>query len=103
MEFTITSSQLLGFCAFVTTVWNLYDRVVKAKKEKDKPTLELKKQVEEHEDKLQKDNEKLEEIEQTDKLILRSLVVIINHDITGNGIDQLKKARDEINTFLINK
>lgn len=29
--------------------------------------------------------------------------VLTNHDITGNGIDKMKSARDELQEFLINK
>lgn len=99
MEFTITSDQILGWCGFIGAVW----AVVKIWKEIKKPTDDKNKMILEHEKKLKDDDERLKEIETTDKLILQSLLVIINHDITGNGIDQLKNARDEIQEYLINK
>ena len=99
MEFTITSDQILGWCGFIGAVW----AVVKIWKEIKKPTDDNNKMILEHEKKLKDDDERLKEIETTDKLILQSLLVIINHDITGNGIDQLKNARDEIQEYLINK
>ena len=36
-------------------------------------------------------------------MILQGLLVLINHDITGNGVDKLKETRDELNEYLINK
>lgn len=99
MEFTITSDQILGLCGLITTLWAVY----KIAKELKKPNDDKAKMLLEHETKLSNDDERLKEMESTDKLILQSLLVIINHDITGNGIDQLKKTRDEIQEYLINR
>ena len=50
-----------------------------------------------------KDDARLKEIEVSNKMILQCLLVIINHDITGNGIEKMKSARDELQEYLINK
>ena len=68
-----------------------------------KPSEDLKQKVESHEEKLNKDKQRLDDIEQSNKLILNSMLVIINHEITGNGIENMKKARDELQEYLINK
>lgn len=99
MEFTITSEQILWICGFIGAIWGVY----KIYKEVKKPNEDKAKMLLEHERKLQNDDERLKEIEATDKLILQSLLVIINHDITGNGISQLKDTRDEIQEYLINR
>lgn len=99
MNFTISSEQILYVCGFIGSVWG----VLKIYKEWSKPKEDLKHMVKEHEEKLIHDDERLKEIEAADKLILQSLLVIINHDITGNGINQLKEARDDLQEFLINK
>ena len=99
MKFTITSEQILYICGFIVSVWG----VIKIYKEWQKPKNDLIEQVESHEEQLKKADERLKEIELTDKLILQSLLVIINHDITGNGIDQLKNVRNDLQEFLINK
>ena len=99
MYFTITSDQIVWVLAFVGSIYTIY----KFYKEWKKPKEDLKEMVEEHEEKLASDDKRLKEIEKADKLILQSLLVIINHDITGNGINQLKETRDELNEYLINK
>jgi hypothetical protein len=99
MEFTITSSQILGLCGFISAIWGIYKIV----KEIKKPNDDLKEKVERHDRLLESDNERLKEMEQSNKMILQSLLVLINHDITGNGIESLKKTRDELNEYLINK
>lgn len=99
MEFSISSNQIMGFCALVTALWGLWKIV----KELKKPNDDLKELVEKHEKRLNNDNDRLKEIEDSNKMMLQCLLVIINHDITGNGIDKMKEARDDLQEFLINK
>ena len=63
----------------------------------------LKKKIDDHDKLLDNDNKRLKEIEDSNRMILQCLLVIINHDITGNGIEKMKTARDELQEFLINK
>lgn len=99
MEFSITSTQIIGFCALVTALWGIWKIV----KEIKKPNEDLKKTVEKHEQLLTNDNTRLEDIENSNKMMLQCLLVMINHNITGNGIDKLKETRDELQEFLIKK
>lgn len=99
MEFTITSEQIMGLCALATALFGVWKII----KEVKKPSDNLKAEVEHHGNLLKGDNERLKDLESSNKMILQCLLVIINHDITGNGIDKMKEARDELQEFLINK
>lgn len=99
MNFTITSAQILAFCAFITALWGVWKIV----KEIKKPNDDLKNKVAQHELLLDNDNKRLKDIEESNRMILQCLLVIINHDITGNGIEKMKSARDELQEYLINK
>ena len=99
MNFTITSAQILAFCAFVTTLWGVWKIV----KEIKKPNDDLKNTVAQNDKLLDNDNKRLKEIENSNRMILQCLLVIINHDITGNGIEKMKTARDELQEYLINR
>ena len=99
MDFVITSEQILGFCALVTALWGIWKII----KELKKPNANLKESVAKHDILLDKDNRRLKAIEDSNKMILQSLLVIINHAITGNGIEKMKEAREELQEFLINK
>lgn len=99
MNFTITSTQILAFCALITSLWGVWKIV----KELKKPNDDLKNKVSQHDMLLDNDNKRLKEIEDSNKMILQCLLVIINHDITGNGIDKMKSARDELQEYLINR
>ena len=99
MNCTITSAQILAFCAFLTTLWGVWKIV----KEIKKPNDDLKNTVARHDKLLDNDDKRLKEIENSNRMILQCLLVIINHDITGNGIEKMKTARDELQEYLINR
>lgn len=99
MEFTISTDQIIWFCSFVAGLWGLWKIV----KEARKPNDDLKAKVEKHDRLLDKDNKRLEEIESSNQMILKSLLVIINHEITGNGVEKMKAVRDSLEEYLIKR
>lgn len=99
MNFTIASTQIIGFCALVTALWGIWKIV----KEIKKPNDDLKVQVAKHDQLLDSDNKRLRTIEESNRMTLQCLLVIINHEITGDGIEKMKTARDELQDYLINK
>ena len=80
-------------------LWGLWKII----KEVRKPNQDLKDVVAKHERLLANDDQRMKEFENSNRMILQCLLVIINHDITGNGIDRMKEARDELQDYLINK
>ena len=99
MEFTITYEAITWLCAFIAAVWGVW----KILKEIRKPNADLKATVDKHDKLLDDDNKRLKEFDESNQMILKCLLVIINHEITGNGIEKMKEARDELQTFLINR
>nr|WP_296955361.1 hypothetical protein [uncultured Mediterraneibacter sp.] len=99
MEWVITPNDILAICTLVAAVFGVY----KIWKEVRKPNTDLKEAVQKHTEYLANDDRRLKEVEQSNKMILQGLLVLINHDITGNGVDKLKETRDELNEYLINK
>lgn len=98
-EFSITADQLMWFCTFVAGLWGLWKIV----KEIRKPNDYLKKTVAKHSEFLDNDNKRLKEYEESNRMVLQCLLVIINHEITGNGIETMKEARDKLQNYLVNK
>lgn len=99
MEFTISSNQIIWFCSFIAGLWGLWKIVKEAKKPND----DLKAKVEKHDRLLDKDNKRLEAVEASNRMILQSLLVIINHEITGNGVEKMKTVRDSLEEYLIKR
>lgn len=98
-SFSVTSEQIIYICSFIAAVWGIWKIV----KEIRKPNDDLKAEVSKHTRLLDNDNKRLKEYEESDRMILQCLLVIINHEITGNGIENLKRARDDLQEYLINK
>ena len=71
--------------------------------EMTKPQEELKKEVKRHAECLDRDNKRIAEQEEMTRLTLRGVNALLNHEITGNGIENLKKVRDDITEHLIDK
>ena len=99
MEFVITSNQILAICGFIASLWTVYKIIVELRK----PSVDLRKEVESHEQKLNSDHTRLNEIEESNKMLLQCMLVIINHEITRNGIDKMKETRDMLQDYIINK
>ena len=98
-SFSVTSEQIIYICSFIAAVWGIWKIV----KEIRKPNDDLKAEVSKHTRLLDNDNKRLKEYEESNRMILQCLLVIINHEITGNGIENLKRAKDDLEEYLINK
>lgn len=61
------------------------------------------KKLDDHERRISTLEETVEESKKTDRYITRALNAIVNHMIDGNGIEDLKKVRDEFQSDIINK
>lgn len=55
------------------------------------------------EDRLDKGDERFHEIAEMQKILMKSQLALIDHEITGNGIERMKDIRGELQTFLIEK
>lgn len=98
-QFIITSDQLLGWCTIIGAIWGVWKIV----KEVKKPSDDLKEKVIQHDQFFANDKKRIDNIEESNKILCKSMLVLINHEITGNGIDKMKQARDELQDFLIER
>ena len=102
---SVTPDQWGGFVlvlAGILATIVLISSAIKAVREMTKPQEELKKEVKRHAECLDRDNKRIEQEEMT-RLTLRGVNALLNHEITGNGIENLKKVRDDITEHLIDK
>lgn len=106
----ITFEQLVGLMAVALVLIGAYNTIMGAvkthreeKKRKDAPVNNLEEQVKEHEDKLKRDHERLNELENGNRIMMRAMMAMLSHEINGNSDDKLKASLDEIQKFLIEK
>lgn len=67
------------------------------------PARKVSKTVTDHARMLDNDNRRLQELESTNRMICKSLLVLLDHEITGNSVDKLKEAKKEMQDFLISR
>lgn len=59
--------------------------------------------VDEHETKLKSDDKRITQQENDMQMMLKCMLVLMNHDIDGNGVDKLKATRDELQEYITNR
>ena len=69
----------------------------------DKEIADIKKTLGEHEKWFEKDLKKFEAIETENHIELQALLALLEHGIDGNNIDQMQKAKDTLQSYLISK
>lgn len=67
------------------------------------PIKKLVEDVEEHKDQLKRDDERITKQENDMQMMLKCMLVLMNHDIDGNGVDKLKSTRDELQEYITNR
>lgn len=64
------------------------------------PAIKLSARVETLEKHDKRDFETIQEIRERDSLIMETLVTMLNSQISGNNVEQLKKTRDKLISYL---
>lgn len=59
--------------------------------------------LEKHTEYLSNDNQRLKDVEDTNRLIMRGIMNLLSHEIDGNHTTQLQKVRDAMNEYLMDK
>lgn len=106
----VSFEQLRNFVVVVLVMVGAYNAIMTAyknwreeKKRKSQPVSNLEAIVADHSEKLKQDHERLTELEEGNRIIMRALMALLSHDINGNSDDKLKASFDEIQKYLIEK
>ena len=90
--------------AGVLTIYNLIDKIVTASKKAKEPTEELEKRVADLERKILENYDKrITDIEKGNKVTQKAILALLEHSIDGNNTDGLKKAKDELSQYLVDR
>lgn len=96
MEFIQT---ILSICGAVSLMGGAGAVIVKI----IKPAFQLTKRVSQLEVYNEKDYKRLQSLEEMQKQQSKCLAAMLNHQITGNGIDHMKEIRDDLLASIIDK
>ena len=85
--------------AFTLAVWGLIEKSKKARQ----PALDAAQWRRDTDAKLKRDKERIDSLEDGNRVMMRGQIAMLNHIITGNSIDKLKEAKDEMIKYLTAK
>lgn len=101
---------VLGFCGMVAAIGGaaaIIARIFTPVKEIKKRLSELeilhKNDQQSNQTRFDKDLKEIKLLEESNRHICQCMVALMDHEITGNSIERLKNARDDLNRFLIEK
>jgi len=107
---TLTFEQLVGTVAVILLLVGIYNTVMTAiknareeKKRRSEPVNTLEDTVKDHDEKLKRDHERLTDLENSNRVMMRAMMALLSHEINGNSDDKLKASLDEIQQYLIRK
>ena len=104
----------LVISAGVLTIFNLVDRIVGYWQKSKEPNEILKDRIDilerkvetaftEYDSRFGRDKARLDSLEEGNKIVQKSLLALLEHSIDGNNTDGLKKAKEELSQYLINR
>ena len=106
---------IVSVCAGIITLLTLWEKIDGRKKVITQPhddhelritklektvDYEIKLRMEDYELRFKRDLERLDKKDKSDKLMMKSLLEIIRHEIDGNNTAKLKEVAEELNNFI---
>jgi len=80
------------------------------KKRRDAPVdtlsqkvMENSKKISDHDQMLKNDKERLDDTDKQLRILMRSMMAMLSHEISGNSVDKLRDSMNEINDYLVNR
>lgn len=92
-------NDFVYLCGAFGTVWGVFKII----KELKKPSDCMKETLRKHEQYLANDKAEIDEIKEGNKVICKSIMTMINHELTGNDVSNMREMRDELQNYLIEK
>lgn len=93
---TFNVHDIMVLLGLIASIWAVYKII----KELSEPRKALEKQVDTLELWHKEDHHRIKEMEEQQKLILKSLYLLIEHEVTGNGITDFKSIKTDIERII---
>ena len=104
----LSFEQLVGTVAVIFLLVGVYNTIMNAiktareeKRLREQPVNTLENTVEDHTEKLKNDHERITQLEESNRIIMRALMAVMSHEVNGNSTEKLQNSMNEIQDFLI--
>lgn len=102
--------MIITFCVTITTISaaiavivRAYSVLKKPEKTQNERIEALEKKVERYEQLFDNDNRRLIELEKGNRVMQQSMLALLSHALNGNDVDSLKKAKENLENYLISR
>lgn len=102
-ELVTAATIILAVIGALIVIMNFVDKVrawIKPSSERNQSVSE---RLKTHDDILAKDNKRISALETDSAMMLQTLLAIIDHEITGNSIENLKSTKEKLTKYLIER
>lgn len=94
---------IVTISAAVAVIVRVIQKAKQPEESQNKRIENLEKKVERFEQLFDNDNKRLIELEKGNRIMQQSMLALLSHAINGDDVDGLKKAKDNLQTYLIDK
>lgn len=94
---------IVSISAAVTVIVKVIQKAKEPEHNQDERITSLEKKVERFEQLFDNDNKRLIELERGNRIMQQSMLALLSHALNGNDVDSLKKAKDNLQNYLIDK
>lgn len=91
------------FCTAIITIGGAGAIVIGVIRWWRKPDTTRDERLDRHDEMLDRDNKRLKELEESNKIIMQSMLALMSHELDGNHHEELKQARDDLQKYLIRR
>ena len=101
----VIAGALIGLASLVGAINQIvdtYNRLKKPGKAQDDRLTQHDNEIVDINRKLANDKAKLDAQEESNRLIMRSIMALLSHGLNGNNVAEMKKANDQLQEYLIN-
>lgn len=105
MTFTLTQllQIFLTLCGSIITIGGAGTILIKIIEKQKKPDKDRDEMIKKHTEMLDNDNKRLKAVEGDNKIIMKALLAIMQHDVDGGHTDTLRATMEELQEHLINR
>lgn len=102
-EFQTFMTVLLALCSMIAVVGGAVTVIRNAMADALRPLKDIAKRMDDTDKKLDNDKKRLDELEESNRLMLKAMKQLLEHELSGNDRDGLVRMQHEIDEFLINR
>ena len=96
-------AAIVSISAATTVIIKLIQHAKAPDRKQNERLDELERKVKHFDSLFDNDNKRLNELEEGNRVTQQALLALLSHSINGNDTDKLTKARDDLQTYLIEK